>query len=53
MIPVIISNHSADVECDDQVDSALPKMNSSLETLAERVRDRLALLPAQFTKEVA
>jgi PAS domain S-box-containing protein len=54
IIPVIIfSNHSTDVECDGQVGSALSKMNSSLESLAAAVRDRLALVPAQFAKEVA
>jgi PAS domain S-box-containing protein len=54
IIPVIIfSNHSADVPCDDQVDSTLSKMNSSLESLGAAVRDRLALMPAHFTKEVA
>jgi DNA-binding response OmpR family regulator len=54
IIPVIIfSNHSTDVECDGQVGSALSKVNSSLESLAAAVRDRLALVPAQFAKEVA
>jgi PAS domain S-box-containing protein len=54
IIPVIIfSNHSAEVEHDDQVGFALSKMNSSLESLAEAVRDRLAIVPAQFVKEVA
>ena len=47
-IPVIIfSTHAAGVPCDDQVNSSLSKINSSLESLAESVRDRLALLPAQ------
>jgi DNA-binding NtrC family response regulator len=54
IIPVIIfSNHSADVPCDDQVDSKLSKMNSSLESLAAAVRDRLALMPEHLAKEVA
>jgi len=54
IIPVIIfSNHSADVPCDDQINLTLSKMNSSLESLAAAVRDRLALMPAHFTKEVA
>jgi PAS domain S-box-containing protein len=54
VIPVIIfSNHSAEVEHDDQVGFALSKMNSSLESLAEAVRDRLAIVPAQFVREVA
>jgi PAS domain S-box-containing protein len=53
-IPVIIfSNHGAQVPCDGQVNSALSKMNSSLESLSAAVRDRLALLPAQPAKEVA
>jgi PAS domain S-box-containing protein len=47
-IPVIIfSTHATGFPCDDQVNSALSKTNSSLESLAETVRDRLALLPAQ------
>jgi len=47
-IPVIIfSTHAAGVPCDDQVNPSLSKMNSSLESLAATVRDRLALLPAQ------
>jgi DNA-binding response OmpR family regulator len=46
--PVIIfSAHAAGVPCDDQVNWSLSKMDSSLERLAETVRDRLALLPAQ------
>jgi DNA-binding NtrC family response regulator len=46
-IPVIIfSAHGADMVCDEQVHAALSKMNSSLESLGEAVRDRLALLPA-------
>jgi PAS domain S-box-containing protein len=54
IIPVIIfSNHSADVPCDDQINFTLSKMNSSLESLGAAVRDRLALIPAHFTKEVA
>jgi PAS domain S-box-containing protein len=54
IIPVIIfSNHSADVPCDDQVDSTLSKMNSSLESLGGAVRDRLALMPSHLAKEVA
>jgi PAS domain S-box-containing protein len=53
-IPVIIfSNQCDDVECGDQVGSALPKMNSSLESLTVAVRDRLALVPGQFEKDVA
>jgi DNA-binding NtrC family response regulator len=53
-IPVIIfSNQSTDVECNDHIDSALSKMNSSLESLAEAVRDRLARVPAQFARKVA
>jgi len=47
-IPVIIfSTHATGVPCDDQVNRALSKINSSLESLAAAVRDRLALLPAQ------
>jgi PAS domain S-box-containing protein len=47
-IPVIIfSTHATGVPCDDQVNPSLSKMNSSLESLAATVRDRLALLPAQ------
>ena len=53
-IPVIVfSNQGADVVCDDQVRSVLSKMNSSLESLGDAVRDRLALLPTQHAKEVA
>jgi len=53
-IPVIIfSNHGADIPCDDQINAALSKVNSSLENLGAAVRDRLALLPAQPVKEVA
>ena len=47
IIPVIIfSNHSEEVERDDQVDSTLSKMDASLESLGAAVRDRLALSPA-------
>ncbi len=47
-IPVIIfSTHAANLRSDDQIDAAFSKMNSPLESLAEAVRDRLALLPAQ------
>jgi hypothetical protein len=53
-IPVIIfSNRGAEFPCDGQVNSALSKMNSSLESLGVAVRDRLALLPTQPVKEVA
>jgi PAS domain S-box-containing protein len=53
-IPVIIfSTHGADTACDDQIHAALSKMNSSLESLGETVRDRLALLPTELAKEVA
>ena len=54
LIPVIVfSNDGPIAACDNQVDSTLSKMNSSLENLAEAVRDRLALLPSQLAKEVA
>jgi PAS domain S-box-containing protein len=53
-IPVIIfSCHGDRIKCGDQAGLALSKMNSSLETLGEAVRDRLALMPAQLEKEVA
>ncbi len=53
-IPVIVfSNNGPDAACGDQVDSALSKMNSSLESLGDAVRDRLALRKTQFVKEVA
>jgi PAS domain S-box-containing protein len=53
-IPVIIfSCHGEDVPCDHQVNSALSKMSSSLESLREAVRDRLALRPTRLAKEVA
>jgi DNA-binding response OmpR family regulator/two-component sensor histidine kinase len=46
LLPVIIfSTHALDVRCDDQVNSTLSKMDSSLESLAEAVRERLAYLP--------
>jgi DNA-binding response OmpR family regulator len=45
-IPVIIfSTHGAGLPCDEQVQVALSKMNSYLESLGAAVRDRLALLP--------
>jgi DNA-binding response OmpR family regulator len=48
VIPVIIfSAHASSVACDEQVDSTLCKANSSLDDLAEKVRDRLALAPAK------
>jgi PAS domain S-box-containing protein len=53
-IPVIIfSGRAAEVFCDDQVSSAISKMNESLESLGDAVRDRLALLPPQPAKEHA
>jgi PAS domain S-box-containing protein len=53
-IPVIIfSGRAAEVLCDDQVSSAISKMNESLESLGDAVRDRLALLPPQPAKEYA
>jgi DNA-binding response OmpR family regulator/two-component sensor histidine kinase len=46
-IPVIIfAARGAGIPCDDQVHAALSKMNSSIESLAAAVRERLALLPA-------
>jgi len=51
-IPVIIfATHGADAVCDVLVHAALSKMSASLHHLGEVVRDRLALLPAQFDKE--
>ena len=48
VIPVIIfSTHASSVPCDNQVNSTLCKENCSLEALAEKVRDRLALIPAK------
>ena len=53
-IPVIIfSTHGADVQSDGQVYAALSKMDTSLESLAIAVRDRLALPPGHPLKEVA
>jgi PAS domain S-box-containing protein len=46
-IPVIIfSTHGAEMACNEQINAALSKTNSSLESLGEAVRDRLALMPA-------
>jgi PAS domain S-box-containing protein len=48
MIPVIIfSAHPSCVAQGDQIDSSLCKASSSIENLAEKVRDRLALAPAE------
>ena len=53
-IPVIIfSCHGDKVRSDEHAGLSLSKMNSSLESLGEAVRDRLALMPAQLEKEVA
>jgi PAS domain S-box-containing protein len=52
-IPVIIfSCRGEDVPCTEQVD-ALSKMNTTLESLGDAVRDRLALKPPQLVKEIA
>jgi PAS domain S-box-containing protein len=54
LIPVIIfSCQGEEVACDDQVNVALSKMNSSLESLGAAVRDRLSLMPPRLVKEVA
>jgi PAS domain S-box-containing protein len=54
LLPVIVfSNNCHGGVFADQVDSALSKMNSSLESLGNAVRDRLALRPTQLAKEVA
>lgn len=46
-LPVIVfSAHATDASCSDQIDSAVSKLNSPLESLTRAVRDRLALLPA-------
>jgi DNA-binding response OmpR family regulator len=46
-LPVIIfSVHATDAACSDQINSAISKLNSPLESLTRAVRDRLALLPA-------
>jgi PAS domain S-box-containing protein len=53
-IPVIV--FSANVEgqiCDGQIQATLAKSRTSLENLLATVRDRLALLPATPTKEIA
>jgi DNA-binding response OmpR family regulator len=48
VIPVIVfSTHTSSVTCDGQVDSSPCKTNSSLDSLLEKVRDRLALAPAK------
>jgi PAS domain S-box-containing protein len=48
VIPVIIfSSHASSVACDEQIDSTLCKADSSLDELSEKVRDRLALMPAK------
>ena len=53
-IPVIIfSGRAAEVCCDGQVSLAISKMNESLESLGDAVRDRLALLPLPPAKEYA
>jgi PAS domain S-box-containing protein len=47
VLPVIIfSAHATEASCSDQIDSAVPKLNSPLESLTRAVRGRLALLPA-------
>jgi DNA-binding response OmpR family regulator len=47
VLPVIVfSAHATDASCSDQIDSAVSKLNSPLESLTRAVRDRLALLPA-------
>jgi DNA-binding NtrC family response regulator len=47
VIPVIIfSTHASNIPCDDQVNSTLCKENASLDDLTEKIRDRLALIPA-------
>ena len=52
-IPVIVfSCRGENVPHTEQV-NALSKMNSSLESLADAVRDRLALTPPQLVKEIA
>jgi DNA-binding response OmpR family regulator len=52
-IPVIIfSCRGEHVPCDEQV-KALSKMNSSLESLGDAVRDRLALTPPPVVRETA
>jgi PAS domain S-box-containing protein len=52
-IPVIIfSSRDEHVPCDVQV-KALSKMNSSLESLGNAVRDRLALTPPPLAREIA
>jgi DNA-binding response OmpR family regulator/two-component sensor histidine kinase len=53
-LPVIIfANNGAGVPCDEQVRVALSKSNASLERLREKLRDRVALLPARPFMEVA
>jgi PAS domain S-box-containing protein len=50
VIPVIIfSTHASNIPCDDQVNSTLCKENASLDELTEKVRDRLALIPAHVS----
>jgi len=47
VLPVIVfSAHAADAICDDQINSAVSKLSSPLESLTHAVRDQLALLPA-------
>jgi DNA-binding NtrC family response regulator len=53
IIPVIVfSNHGAGVACEDKLSCVLSKMNASLESLREAIRDRLMLQPAQLAIEV-
>jgi PAS domain S-box-containing protein len=54
IIPVIVfSTYGEGFPCDEQVKIAFSKSSSSLESLVITVRDRLALLPARATLEVA
>jgi len=48
-IPVILFSTPVmdDADCDDSLNAARSRMNSSLESLVAKVRDRLALLPVQ------
>jgi hypothetical protein len=47
VLPVIVfSAHAADAICDDQINPAVSKLSSPLESLTHAVRERLALLPA-------
>jgi DNA-binding response OmpR family regulator len=53
-IPVIVfSDKSANLVCDEQIQASLNKSDTTIDRLAEVVRDRLALRPSRTPEEVA